>query len=342
VRNAILSRKNLIPEHGSRAERPRGVEAAVDRALARQRAAYAAEAERLVQAALALIRERGQLEPPVAAIVKRARLSNQAFYRQFRGKHELLVAVLDHGIALLEDHLRARMSEAAGPRERVRAWLRGLLAQALDPRGAEATRPFALARAQLARHYPEEVAASERRLTALVRDAIAEARRAGELPGADPNTDAEALYHLAMGWLEARLAEPQPASRARAKRLESFALAGLRGEALDSGTGATPAVRTRDSLSRRQAAFRDREPGPPERSKARGSPRAASGPAARSAAGRAQRGEADSVPSQATRREREAEPPSGPMHPSSPRAASGPAARSAAGRAQRGEAERSS
>jgi AcrR family transcriptional regulator len=272
------------------------VDAAVERALERQRAAYAAEAERLVQAALALIRERGELEPPVAAIVKRARLSNQAFYRHFRGKHELLVAVLDHGIALLEDHLRARMAEARAPRERVRAWLRGLLAQALDPRGAEATRPFALARAQLARHYPEEVAASERRLTALVREAIAEAKRAGELPAADPDTDAEALYHLAMGWLETRLAEPRRAGRVQARRLESFAMAGLRGEALDSRTRATPAARTRDSLSRRQAAYREREPGPPERSKPRRPPRAASGPAAPSAAGRAQRGEAERSP----------------------------------------------
>jgi AcrR family transcriptional regulator len=200
----------------------------VERALARQRDAYAAEAERLVQAALGLIRERGELEPPVAAIVRRARLSNQAFYRHFRSKHELLVAVLDHGIALLAEYLEARMAQAQGPAERVRAWLRGMLEQALHPRGAEATRPFALARGRLARHYPEEVALSEQRLAALVRDAIAEAKQAGELPDADPATDAESLYHLAMGWLEARLAAEQPADRAQAARVEAFAMAGLR------------------------------------------------------------------------------------------------------------------
>jgi AcrR family transcriptional regulator len=204
------------------------VDRSVDRALERQRAAYAADAEKLVQAALALIREHGELEPPVAAIVKRARLSNQAFYRHFRGKHELLVAVLDHGIALLEDYLRARMVAVESPTERVRAWLRGMLEQALNSRGAQATRPFALARSQLARHYPAEVAASEQRLSALVREAIADAKRAGELPGADPFADSEALYHLAMGWLETRLLEDGPAERAQANRLEAFAMAGLR------------------------------------------------------------------------------------------------------------------
>jgi AcrR family transcriptional regulator len=204
------------------------VERAVDRALARQRDAYAAEADRLLRAALGLIRERGELEPPVAAIVRRARLSNQAFYRHFHSKHELLVAVLDHGITLLAEYLAARMAKAPSAVERVRAWLRGMLEQALHPRGAEATRPFVLARGRLARHYPEEVALSEQRLTALVRDALAEAKQAGELPEADPAADAESLYHLAMGWLEARLAEGGPADRSQAARVEAFAMAGLR------------------------------------------------------------------------------------------------------------------
>jgi AcrR family transcriptional regulator len=225
MRNAIpKGRKQVPPAPGSAS----ALDRAVERALARQRDAYAVEADKLVQAALALIRERGELEPPVAAIVRRARLSNQAFYRHFRSKHELLVAVLDHGIALLADYLAARMAEAPSASERVRAWLRGMLEQALNPRGAGATRPFVLARGRLARHYPEEVALSEQRLTALVRDALAEAKAAGELPAADPAADAEALYHLAMGWLEARLGEGAPADRARAERLEAFALAGLR------------------------------------------------------------------------------------------------------------------
>ena len=49
-----------------------------------------------------------------------------------------------------------------------------------DPQAAEATRPFVLARGRLADSYPEEVRESERRLTALVRDAIADAVAAGD------------------------------------------------------------------------------------------------------------------------------------------------------------------
>jgi len=229
VRNAIPKAGKRVPGRATAgARRAPAVERAVDRALARQRDAYALEADRLVEAALGLIRERGELEPPVAAIVRRARLSNQAFYRHFRSKHELLVAVLDHGIEVLAEYLAERMAKAPSATERVRTWLRGMLQQALDPRGAEGTRPFVLARGRLARHYPEEVALSEQRLTALVREALEEAKRTGELPDAEPAADAESLYQLAMGWLEARLSGDAPADRAHAARIEAFALAGLR------------------------------------------------------------------------------------------------------------------
>ncbi len=222
VKNEVLSRRNEDPT-------PSVLNRAVDRALARQRAAYAREAGRLVQATLRLIRERGVLEPSVAAIVRAAGLSNQAFYRHFRTKHELLVAVLDEGIRLLATYLEERMAAAATPAEQVEAWLRGVLEQALHPRGAAATRPFAVRRGELAVHHPEEVARSEQQLTDPLRRALEAARATGALPHVDPTRDGEALYHLAFGWLEARLAEPEAAQRADAERLVAFAMAGLRG-----------------------------------------------------------------------------------------------------------------
>jgi AcrR family transcriptional regulator len=204
---------------------------AVDRALARQRIAYTREAGRLVQATLRLIRERGVLEPSVAAIVRAAGLSNQAFYRHFRTKHELLVAVLDEGIRLLATYLEQRMAAAATPEEQVEEWLRGVLEQALHPRGAAATRPFAVRRSELALHHPAEVARSEQQLTDPLRRALEAGRASGALPHVDPARDGEALYHLAFAWLEARLGEPVPARREDAERLVAFALAGLRGMA---------------------------------------------------------------------------------------------------------------
>jgi len=223
VRNKVLRAENKDPGTASALGR------ALDRALARQRAAYAREAARLVQATLRLIRERGVLEPSVAAIVRAAGLSNQAFYRHFRSKHELLVAVLDEGIRLLATYLEQRMARAASASEQVREWLLGVCEQALHPRGAEATRPFTVGRSEIAARHPREVARSERQLTEPLRRALEAARVAGELPAADPTRDTETLYHLAMGWMEARLEEPAPARREDAERLVSFAMAGLQG-----------------------------------------------------------------------------------------------------------------
>jgi AcrR family transcriptional regulator len=203
------------------------VERAALRSLAGRRLAYEAEIQRLMEAAFVLIQRTGALEPRVGEIVREAGLSNQAFYRHFRSKHELLVAVLDRGVELLASYLGHRMAAASGPAERVRAWLEGLLAQALDPGAAEATRPFALARGRLVELYPMEVAESERRVMGLVEGALRDARAMGELPGVEPERDAESLYHLAMGWMQARLLEGGAADEADAERLVAFAFRGL-------------------------------------------------------------------------------------------------------------------
>lgn len=230
----------LIPENeGPEAEGPRSAaQRAVERSLARRRAAVTDEVERLVAATFALIRDTGELEPRVSAIVAAAGLSNQAFYRHFRSKHELLVAALDTGIQELASYLEHRMDKAADPVAAVRAWIRGMLQQALDPEAAAATRPFALARGRLADAYPDEVARTERRLTEPLRAAIAAASAAGRMPGAHPDADAEALYHLCMGWLEARLVERGDPPADSAARLERFALAGLGEPAEEPGRGA--------------------------------------------------------------------------------------------------------
>jgi len=202
---------------------------AAERSLERRREAALGEVMRLVEAALRLIRSSGTIhQPRVSEIVREAGLSNQAFYRHFRSKHELLVTVLDEGIALLARTLSRRMSRAQSSEGRIREWLRGLLEQALNPAAAEATRPFVLGQGQLDSAWAEEMAQSQRRITAPLREVLERAAADGELPGVAPERDAESLYHLALGWVQARLIEGGAASREDARRVEDFALAGLR------------------------------------------------------------------------------------------------------------------
>ena len=199
----------------------------VDRSMEQRRSTYEDEVRRLIDASFALIRRTGCLEPRVGEIVAEAGLSNQAFYKHFRSKDELLLAVLDEGIGALGSYLEHRMSKARSPERRIRQWISGLLEQALQPDAALATRPFALSRARLAELFPEEVKASERQLTEMLLDAIRDARDAGELGVVDPERDAELIYNLAMGWVERKLADPETTRRGDAAHLVEFAMNGL-------------------------------------------------------------------------------------------------------------------
>jgi AcrR family transcriptional regulator len=225
--------KNIVPSDAEPASRDRarlGPVAArsARRALARREATHDDAVRRLVAASFALIRETGSLEPSVAAIVQRAGLSNQAFYRHFHSKDELLLGVLDEGFRLLASYLVHRVEQAADSEAKIRAWMGGVLEQALRGESAAATRPFAVSRARLSELFPVEVEGSERELTAPLRAALADAVASGALPGADPERDADAIYTLAMGWVQRVLCRREAAPRAEAEHLVEFALAALR------------------------------------------------------------------------------------------------------------------
>ncbi len=199
----------------------------VDRSLERRRRTYAAEVRKLIDASFERVRDTGRLEPTVGEIVRAAGLSNKAFYRHFRSKDELLLAVLDDGIRQLSSHLRLRMTAAVSPVGQVRAWLGGMLDQALNPEAAAATRPFARSRSRLAELFPDHVRDSERQLTELLRDAIAAACECGELEAVDAERDAATVYQMAMGWVERSLAQTTPPDRDAAQHLTEFCLRGL-------------------------------------------------------------------------------------------------------------------
>ena len=161
--------------------------------------AYEAEVRSLVEAAYVVMRRTGDLDPRVGDIVAEAALSNQAFYRHFRSKDELLLTVLEDGQRRLLATLDARMARVEPGAPRVRAWVEGVLEQARNNEAAANTRPFALTGLRLADRFPTEWARSRDVLLAPLRDAVADA-------GGDPERDAPAVYHLAMGTMQEALA----------------------------------------------------------------------------------------------------------------------------------------
>lgn len=197
------------------------VEDAVAARTLRGRAdAYADEVRRLIDSTYAVMRRAGSLDPRVSDIVTEAGLSNQAFYRHFRGKDELLLAVLDDGQRRLVASLGARMARAEPGAARVRAWIEGVLEQARHREAAANTRPFASNTMRLADQFPEEVARSRDQLLVPLRAEVAAA-------GGDPDRDAPVIYQLAMGRMQDALVRRERPTRDEVDHLVEFALRGL-------------------------------------------------------------------------------------------------------------------
>jgi AcrR family transcriptional regulator len=191
-----------------------------DAALAERREQYAAEVRRLIDAAFAVMRATGDIDPQVRDIVRTAGLSNQAFYRHFSSKDALLLAVLADGQRQLVDYLERRVATAPDPETQVTRWIEGVLAQARNPAAAEATRPFAMNGARLADRYPQDLAATRAELVSTLAPSV----RA--LGGNDD--DAHFVCDLALARMNDAIAHRRRPSAPEVRRLVAFCLAGVR------------------------------------------------------------------------------------------------------------------
>ncbi|WP_236791950.1 TetR/AcrR family transcriptional regulator [Amycolatopsis sp. GM8] len=116
------------------------VRVAVDRALSKRRGDAQREVEDILDATLRVAARSAPSAPRVADIVAEAGTSNQAFYRYFSGKDELLRAALERGTDRVYSYLAHRVAKASDPAEQVEAWVRGVLAQVIDHTAARQSR----------------------------------------------------------------------------------------------------------------------------------------------------------------------------------------------------------
>jgi AcrR family transcriptional regulator len=135
----ILAIKNAIPTSATRPDADADAGATdtsvadriVRRSLAKRESGYADEVRRLLDAALDLMGRMGTTaRPRVADIVAAAGLSNDAFYRHFKSKDDLVTAILEDGGERLRSYLTHQLAKEPTPEGQVRRWVRGVLAQA--------------------------------------------------------------------------------------------------------------------------------------------------------------------------------------------------------------------
>jgi AcrR family transcriptional regulator len=228
----ILPIKNAIPNPPTRPGPAAGLGAAGDagappgdvadrivrRSLAKREGEYAGEVRRLLDAALEVMQRCGtSSRPRVADIVAAAGVSNDAFYRHFRSKDDLVNALLEDGAERLRGYLSHQMAKARTPEGQVRRWVEGVVSQA-DGDVAAATLAVlwngSSARGGLAvgRHFAAVPLAS------LLHEPFA------ALGSDQPELDAALAAHAALGLLSDCLWRRAAPSRAETDRITDFCL----------------------------------------------------------------------------------------------------------------------
>jgi len=109
------------------------VAAAVERALDDRHRGYTEEVERILDAAVRVMQRVAPEPPRVSDIVAEAGSSNKAFYRYFAGKDDLILAVMERGVAIVVSYLQHQMAKESRPRDKVARWIEGTLVQVADP-----------------------------------------------------------------------------------------------------------------------------------------------------------------------------------------------------------------
>jgi AcrR family transcriptional regulator len=196
---------------------------AVARSLARRQASYADEVERIVSATYEVIERTGSLDPTMRDILRQSGISTQAFYRHFRSKDELLLALLDDGRRRLSSYLGHRMAKAETAEGKLRAWIEGVLAQASDETAAAKTRPFLANLDRLAEQYPKDQQESVDLLIGLLEGALGQM---GVPPGR-LRLDAVAIYHLAVGTMHQHIRDRSRPSAGEVEHVIEFSLAAV-------------------------------------------------------------------------------------------------------------------
>jgi AcrR family transcriptional regulator len=198
-----------------------------ERALEARYEVYLEEAQRLIRAGGEEIREQGNVAPRVADVVRRAQLSNKAFYRHFKSKEELLLAVLEEGMQQRVAEFEKRMAAASTARGRVEAWIEGVLVQATDPEEARAARPMYVYQARLADNLGDQLWETRERLFRPLVEALRAGFESGELPDIDPERDADAIQYLCLGWVNGHVLANTIPSAGEARAIAEFAMRGL-------------------------------------------------------------------------------------------------------------------
>ena len=176
-------------------DEPGAAQTAARRGRARR---HDADEERtlILDAAMQVLRDNKFADAPIAEILDEAGLSTRAFYRRFKSKDDLLLALHLRDAELLARRLEERVAAAGSPADGLRAWITEVAKVRTDRRRSERAN---LLGSEVVRRSPgfEEQTVRALELAARPLRAVLEAGRAdGSFPAADPRRDVALIQSM--------------------------------------------------------------------------------------------------------------------------------------------------
>ena len=193
------------------------VTAAVERALDDRQREATEEVERILAAAVRVMERVAPEAPRVSDIVTEAGSSNKAFYRYFAGKDDLILAVMERGVAIVVSYLQHQMAKESRPEDKVACWIDGALAQVADP--------HLISMSRAAAGQMSNWRAADREMLRPLRDLLAEPVTA--LGSADADRDVEAVYGCTVALMRRYVGSADRPAREDIEHLVRFCLLGL-------------------------------------------------------------------------------------------------------------------
>ena len=205
---------------------------AVSKSLTAARSRAEQRVQGLLDAAFALIDERGTTQFTIQEVVDRSKQSLRGFYQYFEGKDELLFALLEESIRESLDDLRSAVEAESKPLERLRAFairLHEWCEPARRKRGAHNRVPLSEFSLQLALKDPDRLVAAMAPISRLLVDLLKAAVDAGAIRVDDTQRAAMLIQQIVLyGWLMNRLVR-NSRTRVTAEDAWDFCLHGLGG-----------------------------------------------------------------------------------------------------------------
>ncbi len=157
------------------------------------------ERQALIEASQQVLIRSARCDFKVRNVCQQARLSTYSFYRHFRGKDELVVALLEREIHELAEHLQAETSRGQTAAEQVWNYVTAELDRAAQFRSVGGFLVDKLNWRAVMNDHPDVFERCIAALSAPLAAALAQGRDSGELRCVDPVADARAIVYMIRG-----------------------------------------------------------------------------------------------------------------------------------------------